>query len=203
MSLDQVQTVMGIRIFIGPLVAAALFTVSLSAAESPRLELNEALTNTIAGLDREASTNADVPQLLGNLITKEFGTRQDELSLGITQHLSWGEITAFAYIQATTGKTFVEMDRENARRDFLAYADNAGMSCEKMAQSLERFLKRAEHERNSLIFAKLRSSRRVYPVPDLGSGFGLFQEALDFRRIDTPRPTKMHDVAGEVAKGEK
>jgi hypothetical protein len=198
-----VQTVMGKRIFIGSLFAALLFAVSSSAAENPRLELNEALTNTIAGLDREASTNVDVPVLLGNLIAKEFGTRQDELNRGITQKLSWGEITAFAYIQATTGKTFVEMDRENARRDFLAYADNAGMSCEKMAQSLERFLKRAELERNSLIFARLRATRRVHPVPDLGSGFGLFQEALDFRRIDAPRPTKIHDVAGEVAKGEK
>jgi hypothetical protein len=59
-----------------------------------------------------------------------------------------------------------------------------------------------EHERNSRIFDKLRASRKVHPLPDLGSGFGLFQEALDFRRIDSS-PTKLHPVAGGLAKGEK
>jgi hypothetical protein len=108
-----------------------------------------------------------------------------------------------AYIQATTGKSFAEMNREDARSNFYAYAEKAGMSCEKMARSLEGFLKRAERERNSRIFDRLRGSRRVHPMPDLGSGFGLFQEALDFRRIDSQRPTKIHDVAGELAKGVK
>ena len=92
---------------------------------------------------------------------------------------------------------------ENARHDFWAYAEHAGMSCEKMAHSLENFLKRAERERNSRIFDRLRASRRVHPLPDLGSGFGLFQEALDLRRIDSPRPTKIHDDPGVLAKGEK
>jgi hypothetical protein len=72
-----------------------------------------------------------------------------------------------------------------------------------MAHSLERFLKRTERERNSRIFDRLRASRRIHPLPDLGSGFGLFQEALDFRRIDSPRPTKIHDGPGVVTKGEK
>src|SRR5438093_641894 len=40
-------------------------------------------------------------------------------------------------------------------------------------------------------------------LADLGSGFGLFQEALDFRHIDSPRPTKIHDVPGDLAKGDK
>jgi hypothetical protein len=61
---------------------------------------------------------------------------------------------------------------------------------------LESFLKRTEKERNSRIFHRLRVSRRIPPMPDLGSGFGLFQEALDFRRIDSPRPTKIHSVPG-------
>jgi hypothetical protein len=72
-----------------------------------------------------------------------------------------------------------------------------------MAHWFEGFQKRVERERNSRIFDRLRASRRVHPLPDLGSGFGLFQEALDFRRIDSPRPTKIHDQAGELAKGEK
>ena len=95
------------------------------------------------------------------------------------------------------------MAQEEAIRDFWSYAENAGMSCEKMAHSLQSFLKRAERERNSRIFDRLRASRRVQPLPDLGSGFGLFQEALDFRRIDSARPTKIHESGGLVAKGEK
>jgi hypothetical protein len=185
------------------LFSALAVGVPLFAAESPRPELNAALTNAIAKLDRDATTDADAPVLLGDLIQKEFGTPQDELKLGVAQNLSWGEIAASAYIQATTGKSFVEMNQENARHDFLAYAESAGMSCEKMAHSLEGFLKRAERERNSRIFDRLRATRRVYPMPDLGSGFGLFQEALDFRRIDTPQTTKIHGVVGEIAKGEK
>ena len=61
----------------------------------------------------------------------------------------------------------------------------------------------AERERNARIFDRLRASRKVHALPDLGSGFGLLQEALDFRRMDSPRPTKIHELPGELAKGEK
>jgi hypothetical protein len=108
-----------------------------------------------------------------------------------------------AYIQATTGRTFAEIVQNDARQDFWAYAETAGMSCEKMVRSLENFAKRAERERNSRIFDQLRASRRIHALPDLGSGFGLFQEALDFRHIDLPQPTKIHTVVGNLAKGEK
>ena len=191
------------RTFFGLLFATLVFGVSLSAAGSTTPELKAALTNAIAKLDREASIDSEGPMLLADLIEKEFGTRDEELKWGLAQKLSWGEITALAYIQATIGKSFAEMNQEDARRNFYAYAENAGMSCQKMAHSLQGFLKRTERERNSRIFDRLRASRRVHPLPDLGSGFGLFQEALDFRRIDSPRPTKVHDVAGELAKGEK
>ena len=191
------------KTFFGLLVATLVFGVQLFAAENTTPELNAALTNAIAKLDREASIGSEGPLLLADLLEKEFGTREEELKWGMAQKLSWGEIAALAYIQATTGKSFAEMNQEDARRNFYAYAENAGMSCQKMAHSLEGFLKRAERERNSMIFDRLRASRRVHPLPDLGSGFGLFQEALDFRRIDSPRPTKVHDVLGELAKGEK
>ena len=95
------------------------------------------------------------------------------------------------------------MTQEDAQRDFWSYAENAGMSCEKMTRSLESFTRLAEKERNSRIFDRLRASRRVHALPDLGSGFGLFQEALDFRRIELPRPTKVHDGPGLLTKGEK
>ena len=191
------------RTFLGLLFATLTFGIPLFATGSRSPELNVTLANAIVKLDREASMDSESAMMLADLIQKEFGTRREELKWGVAQKLSWGEITALAYIQATTGKSFAEMNQEDARRSFWSYAENAGMSCEKMAHSLEGFLKRAEHERNSRIFDRLRASRRVHPLPDLGSGFGLFQEALDFRRIDSPRPTKIHEVPGELAKGEK
>jgi hypothetical protein len=194
--------IMMIRIFFGLLFATLMF-VAPTLADDSDPQLSAAFTNAIAKLDREASADADGAAFLAGMIQKEYGTRGDELRWAFEQKLSWGEIAALAYIQATTGKTFEEMTRENARRDFWSYAENAGMSCEKMAHSLQGFMKRAERERNSRIFDRLRASRRIHPLPDLGSGFGLFQEALDFRRIDTPRPTKIHDGQGIVAKGDK
>ena len=191
------------RTFLGLLFVTLAFGAPVFASGTGSPELNAALTNAIAKLDREASMDAEGPMLLADLIGKEYGTREEELKWGMAQKLSWGEITTLAYIQATTGKSFAEMNQEDARRNFWSYAENVGMSCEKMAHSLEGFLKRAERERNSRIFDRLRASRRVHPLPDLGSGFGLFQEALDFRRIDSPRLNKIHGVPGELAKGEK
>jgi hypothetical protein len=182
------------RTFLGLLFVTLAFGVPLFA-ETTRPELNAALASAIAKLDRQ-------PQL-GEFIQKEYGTREEELQWAAERSLNWGEITALAYIQATTGRTFAEMTEHGAQQDFWTYAENAGMNCEKMARSLESFLKRAERETNSRIFDQLRTSRRTHALPDLGSGFGLFQEALDFRHIDLPQPTKTHSGAGVLAKGEK
>lgn len=199
-TLDDMQR--NSRTFLGLLLLTLVVGAPLFAStEKP--ELNAALKNAIAKLNREASLDVEGPMRLADLIQKEYGTREEELKWASGQALNWGEIAALAYIQATTGRTFAEMTQQDARHDFWSYAENAGMSCEKMAHSLDGFLKRAEKERNSRIFQKLRASRRVHPLPDLGSGFGLFQEALDFRRIDSPRPTKIHDAPGVLAKGEK
>ncbi len=191
------------RTFLGLLFASLVLSLPLFGASGRGPGLNTVLTNAIARLDREASMDPETSQLLAESIQKEYGTSEEELKWGVAKKLSWGEITALAYIQATTGKSFAEMTQEDARHDFWSYAENAGMSCEKMAHSLDGFLKQVEKERNSRIFERLRASRRVRPLPDLGSGFGLFQEALDFRRIDSPRPTKIHDDPGELAKGGK
>jgi hypothetical protein len=196
--------VMTRRILISFLFAVLAFGVPLFAAGGGSPALNAAMTSAINTLDHDASKDAESPMLVADLIQKEYGTREEELKWALGQKLSWGEITALAYIQATTGKTFAEMNGENAQHDFWSYAENAGMNCEKMTRSLGAFLKRVERERNSRIFDRLRASRRVHPLPDLGSGFGLFQEALDFRRIDSPHgPTKIHDFPGELAKGGK
>lgn len=184
--------------FVGLLFVTLAFGIPLFAgnnrSESTGRSQQE-LTNAIARLDRESQ--------LAELIHKEYGTREEELRWAGERSLSWGEITALAYIQATTGKSFAEMTAHDAREDFWTYAENAGMSCEKMARSLESFLKRAERERNSRIFDRLRASRRIHALPDLGSGFGLFQEALNFRRIDLPQLTKTHAGVGILSKGEK
>ena len=180
--------------FLGLLFLSLAVTVPLFADDG-RPAPFYAFTSTITKLNHE-------PQLAA-LIQQEYGTRDDEFRWAVERSLSWGEITVLAYIQATTGRTFTEIVDHDARRDFWTYANNAGMNCERMARSLENFLKRAERARNSRIFDELRTSRRVRALPDLGSGFGLFQEALDFRHIELPQPTKEHTGTGILAKGEK
>jgi hypothetical protein len=187
--------------FLGLLLITSAFGVPAFASGRTAPELTVTLTNAIARLDHDASLDADAPALLANLIEKEFGTREEDLKEGVAQKLGWGDIAALAYIQYTTGKTFAEMIQGNARLDFWAYAENAGMNCEKMTHSMDSFARRAERERNTRIFDRLRASRRVHPMPDLGTGFGLFQEALDFRHIDIPQPTKIHNLPGDLAKG--
>jgi len=189
------------RTFLGLLFAALGLSASAFASGRSSPAPTAVLTNVISRLDREASIDSDGPSLLAGLIEKAYGTREDELKWGMERKLSWGDMTALAYIQATIGKSFEEMIQENARHDFYSYAENAGMNWEKMARSLDSFMKNAERERNTRIFEKLRASRRVHAMPDLGNGFGLFQEALDFRHIDIPQPTKIHDLPGELSKG--
>jgi len=191
---------MRISAFLGLFFVALAFGVPVFASGTSDAALNAELKNAITRLNREASVDAEGPRLLASLIEKEYGTREDELKWSMDQKMSWGEIAALAYIQATTGRSFARMTQENARQDFWAYAENAGMSCDKMAHSLDGFWKMTERERNSRIFDKLRASRKVHPLPDLGSGFGLFQEALDFRSIDSPRPTKSYNLPGELGK---
>ena len=177
-------------------------SVSLFAAD-PRTEFDAQLNHVIAKLNREAQADTESPSLLADMIQREYGTPIDELKWAVDHKLAWGEVAAFAYIRRTTGRSFEAMAQENVRRNFWLYAEKTGMTPEKMARSLENFLKTAEKERNSRIFERLRTSRRVHAMPDLGSGFGLFQEALDFRRIDSPRPTKIHAVTSGKAKGDQ
>ena len=190
------------RISLGLLAGILSASVVLRAAD-PRTEFEAQLSHVIAKLNQEAQGDREGPTLLAELIQREYGSRPGDLKWAVDHSVSWGEITAFAYIRATTGRSFEAMTKEDARRDFWAYAESVGMSQQKMAHSLENFLKLAEKERNSRIFERLRASRRIQAMPDLGSGFGLFQEALDFRRIDAPRPTKIHTVVPGKAKGDQ
>ena len=187
---------------LGLLVITAVLGIPLFA-ESARPEPAAVFTNAVTKLDREASMDADAAFVTAGLIQQEYGTREEDLRWAVDRSMGWGEITALAYIQATTGRSFAEMTEQAAQRDFLSYAEAAGMNCDKMTRSLENFVKHMERERNSRIFDRLRGSRRVQTLPDLGSGFGLFQEALDFRGIESPRSFKIHEGPGTLAKGEK
>jgi hypothetical protein len=185
------------------LFAALVSTPGVFASGRTEPGSNAALANAVSRLDRDGAIDADSPLLFAGLIAKEYGAREEELQTVAEQKLGWGDIAALAYIQAVTGRGFAEMIQGNAQHDFWAYAENAGMNCEKMARSLDDFMKRAEREKNTRIFERLRASRRVHPLPDLGSGFGLFQEALDFRHIDIPQPIKIHNLPGDLAKGNR
>jgi hypothetical protein len=182
----------------GLLLILVIQTPGFSSIE--RAEFEEQLSSAITKLNREASLDRESLLRMTGLIQRQYGTEDKELEWAVAQSLSWGEIVLFAYIQATTGRSFEQIAGENAHGDFWTYAENSGMNCDKMAFSLSSFLKQAERERNSRIFERLRASRRIQPLPDLGSGFGLFQEALDFRRIESPGPVKIHNDAGFRAK---
>src|SRR3990172_983007 len=101
------------------------------------------LSNVISRLDREASTKAEGPARLTVLIQREYRTTGDELEWALENELSWGAIAAVAYIQATIGRSFAEI-ADGARTGWGYYVENAGMNQEKMARSLEKFLKLAE-----------------------------------------------------------
>src|SRR5215510_9463141 len=102
--------------FLGLLFATLALGAPLFAGNSRGTPMNASFLNTIAKLDRE-------PQLAA-LTQKEYGTHESELKWAAERSLSWGEITALAYIQATTGRSFAEMIGHDARKDFWSYAEN-------------------------------------------------------------------------------
>jgi hypothetical protein len=186
------------------LLIVCLFAVSATNLHAnPRAEFEAQVGTAVAKLNREAA-NPEGALRLASLLQLEYGTPIQELRWAVENQLPWGEIVAFAYIHATNGRSFSEIREADASRDFWGYVGKAGMNSGKMVNSLEQFLKRVERERNSRMFDQMRATRAVSRIPDLGTGFGLFQEALDFRQIGaTPVPTKVHAVGAVLAKGEK
>ena len=167
-----------------------------------RAEFDAQMQSTMTRLNAEA-VGVDGIALLGQLVQNEYGTPAEEMQWAVDHDLSWGAIAAFAYVRATTGQSFSELEKYAIERDFWGYVEQAGMSPDKMANSLDQFLKRVQKERNTRIFERVRSDRRVLRMPDIGTGFGLLQETLDFRRLESPRPTKVHTTGGDLLKGEK
>ena len=158
---------------------------------------------TAEDLDAEVATARYLPAVFQEMLRNEYGTSQAEVRWALDQSFSWGRIAVLSYIQATTGRSFEELTAAQAHVDILGFTAKAEMSPDKMIGSLEGFRKRLRRERNSIIFDRLRMARRIEALPDLGSGFGLFQEALDFRRIDAPRPIKIHSGSAGLARGGK
>ena len=183
-----------------------IYSVLVLAVSVPRVAMAASdadhVRSTILKLNREASM-PESAEIVAELIGVEYGTPVNEIEWAMDHRLSWGDIAAFAYIRATTGRTFEELDGAAARTDLPGFADKSGMNTSKMARSLDQFLKRTEKERNSRIFEQLRYSGRVSSIPDLGSGFGLFQQSLDFRNIEVPTLTKTHDVGNGTVKGQQ
>src|SRR2546429_4937322 len=99
------------RIFLGLLLPVLFWGVPVFAARVRNPEPSAAMTSAIINLDREASLDSESPVLLAALIEKEYGTREEELKWALGQRLNWGQITALAYIQATTGKSFADLSR--------------------------------------------------------------------------------------------
>ncbi len=188
--------------FVGLLLTTFVISATSFAAD-PRTAFDDQLHHVIGKLNRQADVDVETPVLLSQLLQREYRTRPEEIRWAASHSVSWGEIVTLAYIQAATGRSFETMTNEGARQDFWSYVEKTEMTADKMTRNLESFLKLAEKERNTRIFERLRVSRRIQPMPDLGSGFGLFQEALDFRQIDAPRPTKVHTVVTVKAKGDQ
>jgi len=177
---------------------------SSAYAGDARTDFNTQLNRVVTRLNREAHEDVEGSVRMSALIRREYQTDEAQLKWAVQHEVTWGDITVLAYLNHATGRSFERMVVvDDARRDYWKYADDAEMTPLKMAHSLESFLQTAENERNSRIFERLRVSRRIQALPDLGSGFGLFQDALDFRRLDPPRPTKVHVVTSGLAKGEQ
>ncbi len=191
------------RIRIIGLIVAMFVAWATSFASDPRKDFDDQLNRVIGKLNRQAEVDVDTPVLLAQLVQREYGTRIEEIRWAAGHSVNWGEIVTLAYIQAATGRSFETMTQEGARKDYWSYVEKTEMTAEKMTRNLEGFLRTVDKERNTRIFERLRVSRRIQPMPDLGSGFGLFQDALDFRQIDAPRPTKVHTVVTVKAKGDQ
>ena len=154
------------------------------------------LKSVIAKLNAEV-TGPEGITVLATRIQSEFSTTPEEMRGGLDKGLSWGSIAVLAYVRATTGESLDALATAEVDKDIWSYADKAGMSVDKMSRSLDRLVKQVQSERNTRIFERLRSDRRVSRMPDLGSGFGILQETLDFRRLESPRPTKVHNLGAQ------
>ena len=182
-------------ILAGTLGLALVMSVS-ALAEDPSFE--ERVRVVVDQLDADVQSDRGLAGLFAVMLGEEYGALQTEIRWALDKSLSWGGIAVLSYLQATTGRSFEELTGDEAHTNVFAYVTRMEMSHDRMVRSLEYFARSAVEERNSRIFDRLRSSQRVAVLPDLGTGFGLFQEALDLRGVGPPSPTKIHSGRGFI-----
>jgi hypothetical protein len=181
--------VFSVRRYLFYIALTVVLGVTPISAEANQAEFDAQVKGILAKLNAEAAA-PEGASILGALIQREYETPTAELQWALNRGMPWGSIAALAYIRATKGESFAVLESKTA--DLWVYVENAGMNADKLAGSLGQLLKRVKEERNTRIFEQVRLSRKVTRMPDLGSGFGLLQETLDFRRLEPPRPTKIH-----------
>ncbi len=177
-------------------IAGAVGFSLLSQAAAHPADLDASFANRLEGvvgqLDADVAADPGFAGVLGVLLAGEYGTPRSDFEWGVSESISWGRMAVLSYIGVTTGRDFRYLVVENAHTDTAGYLTRMELNPDRMLLSLEALARTAERERNSRILDRLRSARHVNALPDLGAGFGLFQEALDFRRIAPPTPIKIH-----------
>src|SRR4051812_30583184 len=121
------------------IVLAMVFTSPVYAAIS-RAEFDAQVRTAIGKLNREAAVDSEGALRLAGLLQTEYGTSIEDMKWAVGKSLSWGEISAFAYIRATTGRSFELIGSVDAQRDLWDYTEKVGMNSEKMVHSLEQLL---------------------------------------------------------------
>src|SRR5262245_27729781 len=109
------------------IVLVLMFSLSAQAAGS-RTEFDAQVSTAMSKLSREATVDVDGTARLAALLQDEYGTSIEDMKWAVDQSLTWGDIAAFAYIAATTGRSFREIGSADAQRDLWEYTDKAGMN---------------------------------------------------------------------------
>lgn len=180
-------------VLVSPLTARA-------AGGDPSFE--ERVGDVVRQFDADVAADSGFSGVLSLMLATEYGTPQDDLEWALEHSIDWGRIAILSYMGATTGRGFGELALAHADTDVAGFLAQMELSPDKMIDSLEGLARRVARERNSKIFDRLRSARDFSALPDLGAGFGLFQEALDFRQIEPPAPTKLHTGPAFLVKGD-
>ena len=185
-------------------ILAGMLSLGLAVAGSAQTradgrKFEDRLLGVADQLNGDFLSDPGLAGLYAQMLGEEYGTAQSQFVWALDQDISWGQIAILSYVQATTGSSFEKLAAAGAHlnaANTLKYATGMEMSHDKMTQSLEGFAARAVEERNSRIFDLLRVSRRADTLPDLGAGFGLFQEALNLRELGPADPIKVHSGSG-------
>ncbi len=168
-----------------------------AGSESDRAA-DAAVARSVGRFNADAAVDGAFAGIFMDLLGLEYRTPVSELRWAGDRvrageaGFGWGDIAVLAYLQAVTGWSFSDLVEAGAHNDFPGFVDTMEMSHQRMAASFDTLAERAIRERNSMIFDRIRPAPRFGGLEDLGAGFGLFQEALDFRQLAPPRPTKVH-----------